>query len=124
MQLRIQSFYVAVKVAATRKPMFLISTRIIDAKLNTTSSLNDKKFFIFISCIIFFYFLFLHFLCNYTTFNSYIKYFICNFVILLYLYENRLSVMRDLYSRTSLLLGFSIRYLFITNFLFLFNVQR
>jgi hypothetical protein len=42
----------------------------------------------------------------------------------LYLYENRLSVMRDLYSRTSLLLGFSIRYLFITNFLFLFNVQR
>jgi hypothetical protein len=81
MQLRIQSFYVAVKVAASRKPMFLISTRIIDAKLNTTSSLNDKKFFIFISCIIFFYFLFLHFLCNYTTFNSYIKYFICNFVI-------------------------------------------
>jgi len=33
MQLRIQSFYVAVKVTATRQPMFLISTRIIDAKL-------------------------------------------------------------------------------------------
>lgn len=33
MQLRIQSFYVAVKVTATRKPMFPNSTRVIDAKL-------------------------------------------------------------------------------------------
>lgn len=33
MQLRIQFSYVTVKVTTTRIPMFLISTRIIDAKL-------------------------------------------------------------------------------------------
>ena len=43
MQLRIQYFYVAVKVTATRKPMFLISTRVIDAKL-TIIYINNERY--------------------------------------------------------------------------------
>ena len=43
MQLRIQSFCVAVKVTATRKPMFLISTRVmLNAKIVNILINNDK----------------------------------------------------------------------------------
>lgn len=43
MQLHIQSFYVAVKVTAIREHTFLITTRVIEAKV-TIIQINNERY--------------------------------------------------------------------------------